>query len=109
VPNFFATFIEVRKDRDGAPFEVEPGVTAGDYLQGFLRGTRSSFIIMALSITISVPHLMLSSRLFSYERSRFLLSFQYQRSITAGLEAGKKARRILAFRERSALLWAQSC
>ena len=40
VHNFFATFIEVLKDRQGATFEVEPGVTSGDYLLGFLLGTR---------------------------------------------------------------------
>jgi glucose-6-phosphate isomerase len=38
--NFFATFIEVTTDRDGAPFFVKDGVTSGDYLQGFLLGTR---------------------------------------------------------------------
>jgi len=36
VNNFFVTFIEVLKDRAGAPLEVEPGTTSGDYLQGFL-------------------------------------------------------------------------
>src|SRR5256714_13200178 len=36
VLNFFVTFIEVRKDRRGAAFEVEDGITSGDYLQGFL-------------------------------------------------------------------------
>ena len=40
VHNFFVTFIEVLEDRGGAPLEVEPGVTAGDYLHGFLLGTR---------------------------------------------------------------------
>ena len=42
VPNFFVTFIEVL--RDHAPerprVEVEPGITSGDYLAGFLLGTR---------------------------------------------------------------------
>jgi glucose-6-phosphate isomerase len=42
VPNFFAVFIEVHKDREGAGMDVEPGVTAGDYLQGFLLGTREA-------------------------------------------------------------------
>src|SRR5881296_1690423 len=41
VNNFFVTFIEVRKARDGQSIAVEPGVTSGDYLQGFLRGTRA--------------------------------------------------------------------
>jgi len=40
VPNFFATFIEVLRDREGESMEVDAGVTAGDYLQGFLLGTR---------------------------------------------------------------------
>ncbi len=42
VLNFFVTFVEVRNDRGGARFEVEVGITSGDYLQGFLRGTRSA-------------------------------------------------------------------
>lgn len=40
VPNFFATFIQVLRDREGSGVEVEPGITSGDYLQGFLLGTR---------------------------------------------------------------------
>jgi hypothetical protein len=36
--NFFVTFIEVLRDRSGdAPFEVDPGSPAGDYLSGFSR------------------------------------------------------------------------
>ena len=42
VLNFFVTFIEVREDRSTPRFEVEEGVTSGDYLQGFLRGTRTA-------------------------------------------------------------------
>ncbi|MGE3840597.1 MAG: glucose-6-phosphate isomerase [Vicinamibacterales bacterium] len=38
--NFFATFIRVMADRAGVDAEVEPGITAGDYLHGFLLGTR---------------------------------------------------------------------
>ena len=43
--NFFATFIEVSEDRVGAPFFVqdnENNVTSGDFLQGFLLGTRQA-------------------------------------------------------------------
>lgn len=40
--NFFVTFIEVLKDRDTPSREVEPGVTSGDYLSGFLLGTRAA-------------------------------------------------------------------
>jgi len=42
VLNFFVTFVEVRNDRRGARFEVEDGITSGDYLHGFLRGTRGA-------------------------------------------------------------------
>src|SRR5216117_577337 len=42
VLNFFVTFIEVDKDRRNPAIEVEEGVTSGDYLHGFLRGTRSA-------------------------------------------------------------------
>jgi glucose-6-phosphate isomerase len=48
VNNFFATFIEVLKDRsplgggDSSALMVEPDVTSGDYLHGFSQGTRSA-------------------------------------------------------------------
>src|ERR1700736_776325 len=42
VLNFFVTFIEVGKDCERQDWEVEPGVKTGDYLHGFLRGTRSA-------------------------------------------------------------------
>jgi glucose-6-phosphate isomerase len=43
VNNFFVTFIEVLRDRSGASLEVEGGgLTSGDYLQGFLLGTRDA-------------------------------------------------------------------
>jgi glucose-6-phosphate isomerase len=117
VPNFFATFIEVRKDRDGVPFEVEPGVTAGDYLQGFLRGTRSALYENGRdSITISVPHVdafIVGALIALYERAvGFYASLV---NINAyhqpGVEAGKKAAsRILALqgKVRAALLAAKA-
>ncbi|MFQ5768549.1 MAG: glucose-6-phosphate isomerase [Acidobacteriota bacterium] len=42
VSNFFVTFIEVLEERAGPRREIEPGVTAGDYLAGFLLGTRQA-------------------------------------------------------------------
>lgn len=42
VPNFFAVFIEVLKDREGAALDIEPAITSGDFLQGFLLGTREA-------------------------------------------------------------------
>jgi glucose-6-phosphate isomerase len=32
VLNFFVTFVEVRNDRHASRFEVEDGITSGDYL-----------------------------------------------------------------------------
>ncbi len=55
VNNFFVTFLRVLED-GGDPLELEPGVRAGDYLDGFLLGTR-----LALhgndreSMTITIP------------------------------------------------------
>ncbi|MCP5522606.1 MAG: glucose-6-phosphate isomerase [Verrucomicrobiales bacterium] len=53
--NFFVTFIEVLKDRDGRSIEVEPGITTGDYLSGFLLGTRDALYEKGRqSITLTV-------------------------------------------------------
>jgi glucose-6-phosphate isomerase len=41
VHNFFVTFIRVLED-GGDPLELEPGVRTGDYLDGFLLGTREA-------------------------------------------------------------------
>jgi glucose-6-phosphate isomerase len=55
VPNFFAVFIRVLES-GGSAHEVEPGVTAGDYLHGFLLGTRAAlFENDRESMTITVP------------------------------------------------------
>ena len=40
--DFFVLFLEVLKDRDTPLLEVEPGITSGDYLLGFLLGTRTA-------------------------------------------------------------------
>ena len=55
VHNFFATFIEVLKDRDGDSIEVEKGTTSGDFLQGFFLGTRDALYDNGRqSITITI-------------------------------------------------------
>jgi glucose-6-phosphate isomerase len=55
VNNFFVTFVEVRRGREGESLEVEEGATSGDYLQGFLRGTRKALTERGRqSITFSV-------------------------------------------------------
>lgn len=40
--DFFLTFIEVLVDQKGKPLNVEDGFTSGDYLSGFLLGTRQA-------------------------------------------------------------------
>ncbi len=97
INNFFVTFIEVRKAADSVQAEVEPGVTAGDYLQGFLRGTRSALHDNGReSITISIPEFnafQLGSLIALYERavgfygSLVNVNAYHQ----PGVEAGKKA------------------
>src|SRR3990172_3828439 len=55
VANFFAVFIRVLES-GGSAQEMEPGVTAGDYLHGFLLGTRAAlFDNDRESMTITVP------------------------------------------------------
>src|ERR1019366_674812 len=87
----------VGKDREGAPFEVEPGFTSGDYLQGFLRGTRSALYdsgreSITLSIT-SVDEFHVGALIALYERavgfygSLVNINAYHQ----PGVEAGKKA------------------
>jgi glucose-6-phosphate isomerase len=97
VPNFFVTFIEVRKDRMTERFEVEEGVTSGDYLQGFLRGTRAALYDGERdSITISISQVdafQVGALIALYERavgfygSLVNVNAYHQ----PGVEAGKKA------------------
>src|SRR6266850_7187955 len=97
VLNFFVTFIEVRKDRRGAAFEVEDGITSGDYLEGFLRGTRSALYESGReSITISIPEVNafnLGVLIALYERAvGFYGSLVNINAYDQpGVEAGKKA------------------
>src|SRR5213083_3306347 len=56
VLNFFVTFVEIDKDRLNPAIEIEDGVTSGDYLHGFLRGTRSALYESGReSITMNIP------------------------------------------------------
>ena len=107
VPNFFVTFIEVRKDRSTARVEVEDGITSGDYLHGFLRGTRAALYENGReSITISIPEVnafQVGSLIALYERavgfygSLVNINAYHQ----PGVEAGKKAAtRILELQRR---------
>ena len=97
INNFFVTFIEVRESKTGNSIEVDPGFKTGDYLQGFLRGTRSALAEASRkSMTISIPildafHLgsliALYERAVSYYASLININAYHQ----PGVEAGKKA------------------
>jgi glucose-6-phosphate isomerase len=97
VLNFFVTFIEVGKDRHDARFEVDEGVTSGDYLQGFLRGTRSALYDSGReSITVSIPEVNafhIGALIALYERAvGFYGSLVNINAYDQpGVEAGKKA------------------
>ena len=97
VPNFFATFIEVLKDRDGVSLEVEPGVTAGDYLSGLLQGTRRALHENGRgSITITVPEVgpkTIGMLIALYERAVgfYATLVNVNAYHQPGVEAGKKA------------------
>lgn len=53
--NFFVTFIEVLKDREGASPILAENSTSGDYLQAFLLGTRNALTLKGReSITITI-------------------------------------------------------
>lgn len=98
VNNFFVTFIEVLKDREAkTSLEVEPGITSGDYLQGFYLGTRDALSEKDRhSITITVADVSprtLGMLIALYERVVGLYASLV--GINAyhqpGVEAGKKA------------------
>ncbi|BAY61371.1 phosphoglucose isomerase [Calothrix brevissima NIES-22] len=97
VPNFFATLIEVLEDRQSPSPEIDPGVTAGDYLSGFLQGTRQALYENHRdSITVTIPQVnprTVGALIALYERAVGLYASLV--NINAyhqpGVEAGKKA------------------
>ncbi|XP_043712069.1 glucose-6-phosphate isomerase 1, chloroplastic-like [Telopea speciosissima] len=108
VHNFFATFIEVLRDRPrGHDWELEPGVTCGDYLFGFLQGTRSALYANDReSITVTVQEvtpksvgalIALYERVVGFYASLVNINAYDQ----PGVEAGKKAAgEVLALQKR---------
>ena len=95
--DFFVTFIEVLKDRENQTIEVEPEVTSGDFLQGFLLGTREALFQKGrASLTITLEELnsqTLGALIALFERAVGLyanligLNAYHQ----PGVEAGKHA------------------
>lgn len=109
--NFFVTFIEVLRDRaaDRVGLQVEPGVTSGDYLSGFLQGTRQALTESGReSLTITIDELdaaALGKLIALYERAVGLYATLV--NINAyhqpGVEAGKKAAASVLELERAVL------
>ena len=97
VNNFYVTFIEVLKDRQNKSIEMEPGVTTGDYLHGFMLGTREALSDKdreSITVTVNdVSPFTVGALIALYERAvGFYASLV---GINAyhqpGVEAGKKA------------------
>ena len=97
VDNFFVTFIQVLRDRAGRSLIVDPDATSGDYLFGFLLGTREALYENGReSITITVERIdprTVGALIALYERAVGLYASLV--NINAyhqpGVEAGKKA------------------
>ena len=95
--DFFATFIEIKQERTTPIFEVEDSITSGDYLLGFLFGTREALAEKGH------PSLTISLEQFSPKELGMLIAL-YERTVgiyaslidinayhQPGVEAGKKA------------------
>ncbi|MGN0837188.1 MAG: glucose-6-phosphate isomerase [Akkermansia sp.] len=106
--NFFVTFIEVRQPPSDS-VQVEPGFTAGDYLQGFLRGTRKALAESGRSsITISIPTvnaytlgmlIALFERAVSFYASLIHINAYHQPGVQAGKLAANAFLKLLAAAE----------
>jgi glucose-6-phosphate isomerase len=97
LPNFFATFIQVLRDRNGESLELDDGVTAGDYLHGFLLGTRRALHENGRpSLTITVKEVdprSIGMLIALYERAVGLYATLVNVNAyhQPGVEAGKRA------------------
>ncbi len=106
--NFFVTFIEVRQAPTDT-VQVEEGFTAGDYLQGFLRGTRKALSESGRqSVTISIPTvnaytlgmlIALFERAVSFYASLIYINAYHQPGVQAGKLAANVFLKLLASAE----------
>jgi glucose-6-phosphate isomerase len=97
VANFFVTFIEVLKDREGSSVLVEEGITSGDFLFGFFQGTRTALYENgreSMTITINqVDAYTIGVLIALFERAVGLYAslININAYHQPGVEAGKKA------------------
>lgn len=101
--NFFAVFVDVLKDVEewskskDTSLPVENGVSAGDYLEGFLLGTRAALADAGKgSITLSLPDCSEKSigaliALFERAVGAYAAMIDINAYHQPGVEAGKKA------------------
>ncbi len=95
--DFFVTFLQVLRGRDGDSIEVEPNVTSGDYLFGFLRGNRRALAERGRrSLTIWLQRLdarRLGALIALYERAVGLYAelINVNAYHQPGVELGKRA------------------
>ncbi len=104
--DFFATFVRVLRDREGTAFEVEPGVTTGDYLDGFCLGTRAALHDSGrASVTITleaVDERSLGAIVALFERAVGIYAelVDVNAYHQPGVEAGKKAAALVLTRQQ---------
>ncbi|MEY2979238.1 MAG: glucose-6-phosphate isomerase [Prochlorotrichaceae cyanobacterium] len=114
VPNFFMTFIEVLNDRSGPSPDIDPGVTSGDYLSGFLQGTRAALYENHRdSLTVTIPAVTpesVGALIALYDRAVGLYGFLINVNAyhQPGVEAGKKAAAAVLELQKQALATLQS-
>jgi glucose-6-phosphate isomerase len=95
--DYFAVFVEVLHDQEGAAISVEDGLTSGDYLQGFFLGTRQALFDKGRqSITVTVERVngfAIGVLIALFERSVGLYAslINVNAYHQPGVEAGKKA------------------
>jgi glucose-6-phosphate isomerase len=109
VLNFFVTFIEVLEDRNGASIEVESNATTGDFLSGFMLGTREALYESERdSITVTINRVdaqTVGALIALYERAvGFYGSLVHINAYhQPGVEAGKKVASALLTLQREIL------
>ena len=97
VPNFFVTFLQVLRDSQTRGMEVEEGITSGDYLHGFLLGTRRALHENgrpSLTLTVAdVSPATVGMLIALYERAVGLYAtlIHVNAYHQPGVEAGKQA------------------
>lgn len=95
--NFFVTFIEVLADRRGPSVKVEVDTTSGDFLHGFLYGTREALYDSgreSITITLNkVDESSIGAIIAIFERAVGLYASLVHINAyhQPGVEAGKKA------------------